>query len=103
MLYRAHWQFYKTIFPFITAFSIMGIAFIGLFWGFVIFATIGLPFGFLGFRFFYNNQYYFYFNLGLTKWKLFGISFFINLLIGIPIFSVLIIIINFIFGDFQLT
>src|SRR5690554_1545942 len=102
-MYRAHWQFYKTIFPFVAAFSIIGIAFLGMYWGFVIFATFGLFIGFLGFQFFYSNQYYFYFNLGLTKWKLLRASFLINLFIGIPVFSLLIIFISFIIGDTQIT
>lgn len=100
---RAYWQFYKTIFPFIATFSIMGMVFLGLHWGFVIFATLGLAFGFVGFQVFYSNQSYFYFNLGITRKKLFAVSFFINILIGIPVFSVLIILITFIFGNFQIT
>lgn len=103
MMIRAYWQFYKTIFPFIAAFSILGIAFMGLYWGFVLFVTFGLLIGFLGFQYFYSDQFYFYFNLGLTKWKLIGASFLLNLLIGIPLFSILIIFISFILGDFQTT
>lgn len=102
-MYRAYWQFYKTIFPFIAAFSILSMLYVGLHWGFIFFVTIGLLFGFVGFRAFYNNQYYFYYNLGLSKWKLLRVSFLINLLVGIPIFSVLIIFINFVFGNFQIT
>src|SRR5690554_435722 len=100
---RAYWQFYKSIFPFIAIFSILGVIFIGLAWGFVLFATIGLFFGFLGFRFFYNDQYYFYYNLGLSKNRLFLSSFVINILVGVPTFSILMIFINFIFGDIQIT
>ncbi|AFL82477.1 hypothetical protein Aeqsu_3039 [Aequorivita sublithincola DSM 14238] len=103
MLYRAYWQFYKTIFPFIAAFSIMSLLYLGLLWAFVLFATAGLSIGFLGFQTFYYNQFYFYFNLGITKWKLFKVSFIINLLVGIPIFLVLLIIIRFLFGNIQIT
>lgn len=102
-MYRAYWQFYKTIFPFIAAFSVLSMLSLGLLWGFVFFATISLLFGFVGFRAFYNDQFYFYFNLGITKWKLLKASFLINLLVGIPIFSVLIIFIHFIFGNLQVT
>ncbi len=103
MAIRAYWQFYKTIFPFIAAFSILSMLYVGLLWGFVLFLTIGLLFGFIGFRTFYNDQFYFYFNLGITKWKLFKVSFIINILVGIPVFSVLIIFITFIFGNLQIT
>ncbi|SRX75043.1 hypothetical protein AEQU3_02031 [Aequorivita antarctica] len=102
-MYRAYWQFYKTIFPFIVSFSILSMLYVGLFWGFVLFVSIGLLFGFIGFRTFYNNQFYFYFNLGLTKWKLFKVSFVMNILVGIPVFSVLIIFLIFIFGNLQIT
>jgi len=102
-MYRAYWQFYKTIFPFIIAFSILSMLYLGLIWGFLLFATIGLSIGFFGFRTFYNDQFYFYFNLGITKWKLFKASFLINLLVGIPIFSVLLIFISFLLGDIQIT
>lgn len=100
---RAYWQFYKTIFPFIAAISLMGMVFLGPLWGFLIFATLGLAFGFVGFQVFYSNQSYFYFNLGITKKKLVAVSFLINVLIGIPVFSVLILLIKIIFGNFQIT
>ena len=32
---RAYWQFYKSIFPFVVGFSIIGILYLGLIWGFV--------------------------------------------------------------------
>jgi len=100
---RAYWQFYKSIFPFIAIFSILGVIYVGIAWGFVLFATLGLFFGFLGFLFFYNDQYYFYYNLGLTKKRLILGSIVINILVGVPIFSILLIFISFIFGDIQIT
>lgn len=102
-MYRAYWQFYKSIFPFIAAFSILSTLYVGLLWGFVIFATIGLLMGFVGFKSFYNNQFYFYFNLGITKWMLFRASFLINVLVGIPLYSFLIILLFFVFGKLQIT
>lgn len=102
-MYRAYWQFYKSIFPFIVAFSILSMLYVGLLWGFVVFVTIGLLFGFIGFRTFYNDQFYFYFNLGLTKWKLFKVAFVINILVGIPVFLVLIIFLILLFGKLQVT
>lgn len=102
-MYRAYWQFYKSIFPFIAAFSILSLLFIGIVWGVLIFATVGLLIGFLGFNVFYNNNYYFYFNLGISKLELFQTSFIINLFLGIPIFSFFIFIIFFLFGNLQIT
>jgi len=100
---RAYWQFYKSIFPFIAGFSILCILFSGLVWGFVLFATISLLFGFMGFRFFYNDEYYFYYNLGITKWRLLKVSFIINLTVGALMFSILIIFMTFFFGNIQIT
>ena len=100
---RAHWQFYKTIFPFIAAFSLVGIVALGVLWGFVLFATLGLWFGFIGFKNFRKEEYYFYHNLGFTKWNLVKNSFFINLFVGIPIFTVLTIFFLFLFGDLTIT
>lgn len=87
--------------PFIAAFSILSVMYVGLTWGFGLFATIGVLFGFLGFRFFYNDQFYFYYNLGLGKKRLFLSSFILNFPVGLPIFSIQIIFISLLFGDFR--
>ncbi|MGB3344973.1 MAG: hypothetical protein WBA61_13785 [Aequorivita sp.] len=100
---RAYWQFYKSIFPFIASFSILSLLFLGLVWGFILFATISLLVGFMGFRVFYNDEYYFYYNLGITKWRLLKVSFIINLTAGLLIFSIIIIFISFVFGNLQIT
>jgi hypothetical protein len=100
---RAHWQFYKTIFPFIAAISLACIAFGGLFWAFILFAVLGPIIGMLGFGVFYKDQFYFYYNLGITQTKLLGGSFIINLFLGVPIFGVLILIVSFFLGSFTIT
>ncbi|CAM3469849.1 hypothetical protein AEQU2_02528 [Aequorivita lipolytica] len=102
-MYRAYWQFYKTIFPFIAAFSVACIAVGGLFWAFLLFVVIGPLIGILGFRFFYQDQFYFYYNLGITNSKLMSVSFLMNLLLGIPIFGIIILIIHFFLGNFTIT
>lgn len=102
-MYRAYWHFYKSIFPFIVAFAILSMLYVGLLWGFVLFATVGLLVGFFGFRTFYNDQFYFYFNLGLTKWQLYRASFVINLFVGIPLFIIMILIVSFFLGGFTIT
>ncbi|KJJ39277.1 hypothetical protein MB09_03240 [Aequorivita vladivostokensis] len=102
-MYRAYWHFYKSIFPFIVAFSILSILYLGILWGFVLFITGGLIIGFIGFRTFYNEQFYFYFNLGITKWQLLKVSFLINLLIGVPSFAMMLLILSFFLGSFTIT
>tara|TARA_R110000822_G_scaffold42952_2_gene116341 strand:+ start:124 stop:435 length:312 start_codon:yes stop_codon:yes gene_type:complete len=100
---RAHWQYYKDIFPFIAGFGIICCIATNILWGFGLFCTLGLLFGFFGFRVFKNDEYYFYYNLGITKWNLLKISFFINLLIAIPLFSILLTCFYLSFGDFTST
>lgn len=86
---RAYWHFYQSIFPFCATFGVLAMLTVGLFWGFLFYATVGLWFGFFGFGVFRIREYYFYYNLGLTKWKLYRISFLLNLLVGIPVFCAL--------------
>ena len=102
-MYRAYWQFYKTIFPFIATFSLVCIAFGGLLWALILFASIGPVIGMVGFGIFYKEQYYFYYNLGITRSTLTGISYLINLLLGFPIFGVLILIVKFFIGNPTIT
>jgi len=102
-MYRAHWQFYKSIFQFITAFSLACIVFGGLLWALLLFITLGPFIGMLGFRIMYKDQFNFYHNLGLTRSRLMGVSFLINLLFGIPIFGILLLIIKFFIGNLTIT
>jgi hypothetical protein len=99
---RAHWQFYKSIFPFIAAFALVGIIALGALWGFVVFCSLGLWFGFFGFSNFRKDDYYFYHNLGLTRWHLIKSSFIINLIVGLPVFILLVILFLFLFGRFTI-
>ncbi len=99
----AHWQFYKTIFPFIAGSGIMSTLIFGPIIGYILFLTIGLGIGWLGFISFNKNEFYFYFNLGIIKYNLFKFSFIINFLVGTPIYIILMILIFFIFGNLTIT
>ena len=98
MYLRAYWQLYRSIFPFIAAIGIVGVVALGVLWGFLLFCTLGLWFGFMGFSTFRKGEYYFYYNLGLTRWKLFKVSFLFNLVVGVPVFTVLLLIFTIVFG-----
>ncbi|GEQ85930.1 hypothetical protein ULMS_14380 [Patiriisocius marinistellae] len=100
---RPYWQFYKDIFLFIVGFSLLGVIAFGVFWGFFFFISFGLIFGFYAFHYFKENELYSYYNLGIKKRELYRAAFFINLLIGLPAFSILFILISIILGDFSLT
>lgn len=100
---RPYWQFYKDIFLFIVVFSLLGVIAFGLFLGFFFFMSIGLLFGFFAFHYFKKNEFYSYYNLGITKKKLYGAAFILNLIVGLPLFTSGFILISCILGDFSLT
>lgn len=95
---RPYWQFYKTIFPFIVTVGLVSVGVFGVYWGYFLFCTLGVVMGFIGFNNFKKNEYYTYYNLGITKRKLFKTSFIINLLVGLPIFLVFLALFLVIFG-----
>ncbi len=95
---RAHWQFYRSIFPFCASFGFVAKLAVGLFGGFQVYETMVLMFGFQGFNSFRKGEIYFYYNLGLTKWQLYRTSFMLNLIIGIPLFCVLMLFKSLFFG-----
>ena len=98
MLISAYWQFYKSIFPFIVAFTVICIIGLGIYWGFLLCISLGLLIGFFGFSTFRKDEYYFYYNLGLTKLKLLKVTFIINFLVRIPFFFILILLNTLFFG-----
>jgi len=85
MSLRPYWQFYKDIFPFVLATGLILMAFCGIFLGYMLYITFGLAMGFAGFNSFKKDEYYLYYNLGISKKKLAKISFAINAILGIPI------------------
>ena len=99
---RAHLQFYKSIFPFILAFGCICFFAFGLLWGLLLYLTVALAFGFFGFFTFMRNQYYFYYNLGITQWSLFKNAFITNLIAAIPI-AIVAVMITFLIKLFEVT
>jgi len=63
----------------------------GLIYGLIIFCTVGIFLGLLGFRYFKNNEYYVYYNLGYSKRDLIKKIFIRNLIIASIIFLIIII------------
>jgi hypothetical protein len=55
---------------------------IGLNAGIITFGTFGMLVGFLSYKYFQNNQYYFYYNLGISKMALISVTWIINLTIS---------------------
>ncbi|MCW5519750.1 hypothetical protein J1N09_07860 [Aureitalea sp. L0-47] len=86
---RAYWRFYRELLPVIAGFTMINIALFGLMWSYVLCVTLGTLLGYLGFVYFKSDQFYFYHNLGLTKWRLFEMSFTINGIVALVVLSCL--------------
>lgn len=100
---RAYFAFYKALFPFIAAVGCIALALFGVVWGYALYCTLGLIFGFVGFASFRKNEYYFYHNIGLTKSHLISRMFLINALVGIPVYILISILFFILFGGFRIT
>lgn len=103
MLFRAYIQFYKDIIPYVLTFTILSKFLFGNLSAIIIFLTLGIAIGFLAFNLLKKKEFYFYYNLGITKWKLLKSVFLINLVVGTPLLILLFLILTFIFGDFRVT
>lgn len=100
---RPYWQFYKECFLFIAGFAIVAGLFLGVLWSFILFVLVGPLVGYAGFTAVNSEQFYFYYNLGITKKRLLKILFIINLFFGIPVYAVLLLIIFLLFGNLTIT
>ena len=88
---RAYWKFYRDINLFNLVFCIMAMPLTSLVWFPILFCTLGVLAGMFAFRTFYNQQYYFYNNIGFTKGKLARMTFFINAVVALPVLIVILI------------
>jgi len=100
---RAYIQFYKDIIPFVLVFTVVSKILFGSLSAIIIFLTLGIGIGFLAFSLIKKKEFYFYYNLGITKWKLFKSVFLINLIVGTPLLIIFFLTLSYIFGDFRIT
>ena len=84
MNYRAYWQFYKSCFPFIVTAALVCAVF-GIIPAIVVLFTIANGIGFLAFSLLKPQEFYFYYNLGISKVQLFISCCLLNLVVAIPI------------------
>ena len=70
MFSRAVWKYIWDINMFNLPFATIVGYISGLFWGVVLFCSLGVLVGAIGFRVFKNNEYFGYYNLGYTKFTL---------------------------------
>ncbi len=96
---RAYFQFYKDVILYILIFTFICMLLFGIAAAFLIFTTLGIFIGFLVFELVKKEEYYFYYNLGITKWKLFKVVFLLNLVIGTPIVLILLLITSYFIGN----
>lgn len=91
---NAFWKYYRNNAIFNVAGALLLGVFSGFLWSAIIFCSIGVLFGWIGFDYFYKNQYYFYYNLGFTKQELLLKTFLVNIIISVPFFLIIIIVVN---------
>jgi len=90
---EVYFNYYKYVLIYNLAFSAAIAIVLGALLGTLVFATLGLAIGILVYNILHRNQYYFFYNLGITKRKLFIIAACIN-----PFFSLFVLIVfSFIF------
>ncbi len=77
-MYRAVYKYYYDVTRFNLAFSILIGALRGVLSGVIMLGTLGMVIGLLCYQYFQKDQYYFYYNLGLSKPKLITITWVIN-------------------------
>ena len=80
------WKYYWDVTVYNLIFSLAVAIFHSWLWAFIVFGSYGIVIGLLAFGFLKNNEYYLYYNLGLTKRKLATSVLLINLMITAPIF-----------------
>lgn len=87
---KAFLKFYFDSTRYNLAFSMLCFWIVNPIAGIVSLPTYGLAIGLLCYKQFHGHQYYFYYNLGMTKQKLILKSFAINLIITLPILLLII-------------
>ena len=86
---RAFWKYYRDFNFFNLGFSVITGIYFGVISGLAIFLTFGMFIGYLGFRFFRENEYYLYYNLGFSKKYLFKKVWIFNLIFVTPVIIIL--------------
>lgn len=67
---RVFWKYYFNLNFYNFLFSLVCGSIFTFVWGILVFFSLGIIVGAIGFRYFQNNQYYMYHNLGFSKMRL---------------------------------
>ena len=89
----AIWKYYLDTSLFNLGFSVLVGLYSGFPWAVGVYASFGTLVGFLAFSYFWESQYYFYYNLGLTKQALMVRTWIINLVVATLLLGVYALII----------
>lgn len=92
MYTKAILKYFLDVNLFNIAFCLVIGTFVGFFWSIITFSSFGVFFGLFGFKTFKNNEYYTYYNIGLTKTYLLKRVLMLNLCISILVFLIYLII-----------
>ena len=89
---RVLWKYYLDVNLYNFIFSLIFSLTSGIYWGLIIFCSIGIFIGELGYKYFKKNEYYMYYNLGFTKFKLLKNVWVLNLILSISIALIIVLI-----------
>ena len=98
MLIRIYWNFYKSCFPFILAFSCVFTFVFGVQMGVVMLFSLAVVLAIAAVSILKPKEFYFYFNNGITKFKLYKATFIINFFVAIPI-ALILLLLSSLFGN----
>ncbi len=97
MSFKALWKYFLDVNLFNIIFSFTIGFVMGWFWIFILFSSVGILIGLLGYNFIKKNEYYTYYNLGYTKQMLIKKVFLMNLTISTPLLLIYLIVMKWIF------
>ena len=92
MYSKAIFKYYLDINMFNVPFSLIFAFTAGILWSAIIFSSFGIFIGYLGYQTFKKNEYYAYFNLGITKTNLLKRVCSINIMISFLLILIYLII-----------
>ncbi|MDV6166833.1 hypothetical protein R1T16_00245 [Flavobacterium sp. DG1-102-2] len=89
---KTFWHYYiKTTLVNLVASILLAFFSQNIYWLPILFATFGIALGILAFDYYYKHEYYFYHNMGYTRLTLALKTFYINLVIGVPVLTLIIL------------
>lgn len=89
---RAFWKYYLDLNLYNLVFSLFFLMTSGPGWALFVFCSFGIFASLLGFRYFKRNEYYMYYNLGITRTKLILKVWLLNIVIAAPVYLIILLL-----------